>query len=49
METESSKKEHADFQNQYRRSSNFRRVIPKRDFELNEEGELHLQKAGPKK
>lgn len=48
METESSKKEHADFQDRYRRSSNFRRVIPKREFELNEEGELHLQKETPK-
>jgi hypothetical protein len=48
MKTESSTKKHADFQDRYRRSSNFRRVIPKREFELNEDGKLHLQMKTPK-
>ena len=35
-------KKHADFQDPYRRSSNFRRTIPKEKFIIDEEGELHL-------
>lgn len=44
MNSETPHKKHADFQDPYRRSSNFRRVIPKREFELSDDGELHLQK-----
>lgn len=36
------KKKHADFQDPYRRSSNFRRIIPKEEFVIDEEGDLHL-------
>ncbi len=44
MKTDIPNKKHADFQDPYRRSSNFRRVIPKREFELSDDGKLKLQK-----
>ena len=40
----SNKKKHDDFQDPYRRSSNFRRVIKKEKFEIEGDGELHLNK-----
>lgn len=40
----SNKKKHADFQDPYRRSSNFRRVIKKEEFEIEGDGELQLSK-----
>jgi len=36
------KKKHADFQNSYRRSSNFQKVVPENDFEVEGDGELKL-------
>lgn len=36
------KKKHADFQDPYRRSSNFRRIIPKEEFVIDDDGDLHL-------
>jgi hypothetical protein len=36
------KKSHADFQDAYRRSSNFRSVIKKEKLELNKDGEVKL-------
>lgn len=35
-------RKHADFQDPYRRSSNFRRTVPKETFILNEDGALSL-------
>ncbi len=40
------KKKHADFQDPYRRSSNFSRTLPKEDFTIEGDGELHLDKKG---
>lgn len=42
METNKKKKKHADFQDPYRRSSNFRRTVPKEKFILKEDGDLKL-------
>ncbi len=44
MKDKKENKEHADFQDQYRRSSNFKNVIPKDEFELDEDGDLHINK-----
>jgi len=35
-------KKHADFQNSYRRSSNFQKIVPEKEFEVQGEGELKL-------
>ncbi len=35
-------KNHADFQDNYRRSSNFRSVIKKESFEISNKGEVKL-------
>ena len=35
-------KKHADFQNNYRRSSNFQKVVPEKEFEVEGDGELKL-------
>jgi len=41
MET-NKKKNHADFQDNYRRSSNFRSVIKKETFEISNKGDVKL-------
>lgn len=38
------KKNHADFQDTYRRSSNFRSVIKREKLDLNKDGEVILKK-----
>jgi len=35
-------KKHADFQNNYRRSSNFQKIVPEENFEVEGDGELKL-------
>lgn len=35
-------KKHADFQNNYRRSSNFQKIVPEEEFEVQGEGELKM-------
>lgn len=47
METEH-KKTHADFQDGYRRSSNFNNVIKKEDFNVEGDGELSMSAAAKK-
>lgn len=44
MET-SHKKKHADFQDPYRRSSNFRRTVPKETLILDTNGDVQLDKT----
>ena len=39
-ESKSPQKKHADFQDRYRRSSNFRSVIKKEKFRIGEDGSL---------
>ncbi|MDX1463817.1 MAG: hypothetical protein R3359_12230 [Marinirhabdus sp.] len=36
------KKPHADFQDNYRRSSNFRSVVKKEKFEITDKGEVKI-------
>tara|TARA_R100000935_G_scaffold8302_7_gene17375 strand:- start:5842 stop:5979 length:138 start_codon:yes stop_codon:yes gene_type:complete len=36
------KKDHADFQDTYRRSSNFRSVIKKEKFEISNKGDVKI-------
>ena len=38
------KKDHADFQDNYRRSSNFRSVVKREKLELNDDGEVILKR-----
>ena len=38
------KKKHADFQDPYRRSSNFNRLVKKERFTIDDNGDLHLDK-----
>lgn len=38
------KKEHADFQNEYRRSSNFGKAEEKEDLEIKGDGKLKMEK-----
>lgn len=47
MDTQN-KRKHADFQDRYRRSSNFRRTIPKETFILKEDGDLSLDQSTEK-
>ncbi len=42
METDKTKR-HADFQDSYRRSSNFRSVVKKERLEISESGEVILK------
>lgn len=43
MENTESKKKHADFQDPYRRSLNFKKVQPTETFAIDGDGELHLK------
>ena len=43
MTQETSKKKHADFQSNYRRSLNFRHAVKSDNFILNEKGELVMK------
>lgn len=42
-ESKSQRKKHADFQDRYRRSSNFRSVIKKEKFKIDEDGSLVIK------
>lgn len=39
------KKDHADFQDAYRRSSNFRSVVKKEKLELKKDGDVKLSES----
>ncbi|HPF10153.1 MAG TPA: hypothetical protein PKW08_08600 [Flavobacteriaceae bacterium] len=45
MTQTSSRKKHADFQSNYRRSLNFNRLVDKDAFVLNEQGELVMRSS----
>ncbi|TVZ51385.1 hypothetical protein [Dokdonia sp. Hel_I_53] len=48
MENKESTKKHADFQDPYRRSLNFKKVQPIEKFAIDGDGEVHIKKEDEK-